>query len=184
MLAEKLKEQTKAAHIELEKALVQKIKSITTIDDYLQILIYFYWFFDPLEANIRRQLEHVLPDINERRKMTWLEEDIQALASAAQPIKPFQELPFVQNQQQAFGTLYVIEGSTLGGQVISKMILQRIPELKDKGLRFFSGYGENTMKMWNEFKDYLNSRPWTTSQEEEIIAAANATFNLFKHSFA
>ena len=39
MLSEKLKENTKVVHIELERILVHKIKSIRTIDDYLEILV-------------------------------------------------------------------------------------------------------------------------------------------------
>lgn len=182
MLSEKLKENTKTAHIELEKVLVQKIKSIRTTNDYLEILVYFHRFFTPLEKAISSQLEKALPDVAQRRKSEWIMEDIQYFDPAHPPISTYPTTPQIDSHSKAIGALYVIEGSTLGGQVICKMISQKLGISTKKGLSFFSGYGEKTGSMWENFKNFINGRNWSEEEEREIIDTANRTFTLFKQS--
>src|SRR5690554_2021543 len=57
VLSEKLKDETKTSHQELEKLLVQKIKRIRVAEDYLTLLGYFYSFYAPLEKEIVSQLK-------------------------------------------------------------------------------------------------------------------------------
>ncbi|NNU33797.1 biliverdin-producing heme oxygenase [Mucilaginibacter sp. S1162] len=90
------------------------------------------------------------------------------------------ELPQITNYLQGFGALYVIEGSTLGGQIISKMVQQHLPVQDGKGLSFFNGYGDKMHQMWGAFKDILNKAAATPEDEQIIIAAANDTFAKFK----
>lgn len=180
MLSEKLKENTKTAHIELEKLLVQKIKSIQAIDDYLEILAYFYRFFAPLEKAIFPQLEEGFPDAAQRRKAEWILEDIHSFKPAYQPVFTSSYTPEVTSLSQAIGALYVLEGSTLGGQVICKMVAQKLDLSQAEGFKFFSGYGEETLPMWDNFKKYINNRSWNTEEENVVIDAANRTFGLFK----
>lgn len=182
MLSEKLRENTKTAHIELEKVLVQKIKSIHTTNDYLEILVYFYQFFAPLEMAIFSQIEAVLPDSAQRRKSEWIVEDFHSLAPSYPPISPYPYIPEINSPSQAIGALYVIEGSTLGGQVICKMVAQRLGISTKTGFVFFSGYGENTSTMWENFKNYINGIKWGVEEEKELIDSANRTFTLFKQS--
>lgn len=137
MLSEKLKEHTKAAHLELEKSLVKKIKSIRHTDDYLEILVHFYRFFTPLEAAIFSQIDTALPDAAQRRKSKWIVEDIQFFAPSHPPISGSPVIPEIDNPPKAIGALYVMEGSTLGGQVICKMIAKQLALLNGQGLRFF-----------------------------------------------
>lgn len=180
MLAEKLKENTKIAHIELEKVIVQKIKSIRSIDDYLEILVYFYQFFAPLEKAILPQLKEGFPDVAQRRKAEWILKDIQFFKPAFRPSYTTSFTPEITSLSQAIGALYVMEGSTLGGQVICKMVAQKLDVSQAEGFKFFSGYGEETLPMWDNFKTYINNRSWNPEEENEVIDAANRTFGLFK----
>lgn len=182
MLSEKLKENTKVAHIELEKVLVQKIKSIRTTDDYLEILVDFYRFFAPLEEAIFSQLDKALPDAISRRKSEWIVEDIHYLEPSYSSVAPYVPIPEIQKHSHAVGALYVMEGSTLGGQLICKMISERLGFLATKGLRFFSGYGESTHAMWASLKKFMDSENWNQEEEMEAVHTANRTFILFKQS--
>jgi len=80
------------------------------------------------------------------------------------------------------GALYVIEGSTLGGTIISKMIKQQLAIPDNKGLSFFNGYGSETEKMWQDFKLFLD-RPLKPAEEAVVIRSANDTFNKFGQWF-
>lgn len=75
------------------------------------------------------------------------------------------------------GALYVMEGSTLGGRYIYKM-LQGHPSLEVPvaALHFFNGYGEATSQRWKSFGAALNSLPL---HQDEIVRSAEETFRLF-----
>ncbi len=177
MLAEKLKEQTLAYHQQLEKKLVSKIKAIQTEADYVKLLMLFYGYFGGLEDVINNFIgPDKLQDYNARRKTQAIANDL-AMLGAKPPAKATGAyLPVIANTAQAFGALYVIEGSTLGGNMISKMIAGKLGITH--GLSFFTGYGANSMQMWGGFKDVINKLP--DSDNELIIEAANQTFLKFK----
>ena len=177
MLAALLKEQTLTQHQQLEKLLVSQIKSVGSRDDYVNLLQLFYTYFGGLEDLINRYISTAqLPDHEQRRKTAALANDIKAFGAQPAAKAAVKDLPQINNVGTALGALYVIEGSTLGGSIISKMISGRIGI--DKGLSFFNGYGETGMQMWGIFKDVLNRRP--ADEEAVIVKAANDTFLYFE----
>lgn len=177
MLAENLKEQTLRYHQQLEKKLVSQIKGLTTKEDYLQLLQLFYGYFGGLEDRINLFIDqNILPDHAQRRKTGAIADDIMALDG--QPVNKAtgDALPEINNAYQALGALYVIEGSTLGGSIISKMVSGKLGLAS--GFSFFNSYGESTHQMWEAFKAILDKQPLET--QPAIIEAANSTFFKFK----
>lgn len=178
MLADNLKDQTLTYHQQLEKKLVAQIKGLQTTTDYLQLLQLFYGYFGGLEDRIKLFINQAqLPDQADRRKTEAIAKDITALGGHPVSKATGDALPEINNAAQAFGALYVIEGSTLGGSIISKMISGKLG--LNNGLSFFNSYGENTHQMWASFKDVLNEQPSET--ETTITEAANNTFLKFKN---
>ena len=91
-------------------------------------------------------------------------------------IEIFSDLPSLDSKERIFGSLYVIEGSTLGGQVISRHLKQQFDLDETNGAAFFSGYGKETGKMWNGYRDAITRFADGEANREEIIAGANETF--------
>ena len=60
-----------------------------------------------------------------------------------------------ENEHEALGALYVIEGSTLGGNVIAKQ-LSKTEGFDGISFHFFGCYQENTGPMWKSFKEALD----------------------------
>jgi len=179
MIADQIKNDTHTHHQALEALMVRQLKSMKSITDYTDILEIFYSYFGGLEQQIKLQLRDDLA-IDQRRKAGDLAADIEYFGALTPDFATGNDLPQIESHLQAIGALYVIEGSTLGGIYISKMISKQL-ELNDaNGLSFFNGYGDNTMNMWTDFKNYLNEQPKNEAEEEEIIAAANETFMKFK----
>jgi heme oxygenase len=81
-------------------------------------------------------------------------------------------------QAAALGSVYVIEGSTLGGQLISRA-LQGVTWLPPKGLTYFHPYGAETGARWRAFQATLRARttPPTQAATEQ---AAVATFECLR----
>lgn len=183
MLSKELKEVTKINHQLLEKQLITIIRSIHNKQDYAKLLFPFYSFIAGLEINIKTHLDlSVLPDYGNRRKSAALANDLHLLGVALPPLPDTNVLPQINDHYQTLGALYVLEGSTLGGKIICKMIQQQL-ELTDMSeLTFFYGYGEETDSMWQRFKDTLNNAQ-NESKKDNIIQSANDTFVLLKQWF-
>ena len=75
------------------------------------------------------------------------------------------------------GAMYVMEGSTLGGQYIAKHLEKTFQFTTGEGNAYFRGYGEHTGEMWNAFKTILIKVP--EDESAEVIAAAKAMFGVF-----
>jgi heme oxygenase (biliverdin-IX-beta and delta-forming) len=181
MLTEKIKTATQQYHQQTEKILIGKMKSMRSLNDYSDILKIFYGYFGGVEQRIDQYINPTnLADYHERRKTAALESDLEALGNTLPRKAGDDDLPAITNYLQAFGALYVIEGSTLGGKIISKMVQQHLAINDGKGLSFFNGYGDDTGKKWSTFQQVLNSLANTPEHENEVIAAANNTFAKFK----
>jgi heme oxygenase len=181
MLAERLKEETLTNHQQLEKMLVGRMKAIRTTQDYIDLLQLFYSYFGGLEKQIDQHLDqNLLPDYAERRKSAALAQDIEALGGTPGKIAGETALPTIHSSLQALAALYVIEGSTLGGKFISKMIAQQLQIINGKGLSFFNSYGPDTEAMWATFKEAVNRQATLPGEQIEVVEAANQTFIKFK----
>lgn len=176
-----LREHTHTAHQALEKTLIPYLKAIRNTQDYLQILKWFYNFYAPLEKEISKNLPaNLLLDFNQRRKSVLLLNDIQSLTGISYLPSATSVNVSISGLPQAFGSMYVLEGSTLGGNAICKLILRNLPDANETNLTFFTGYGSETSAMWEKFKLILNTYPFDNKQKQMVISGANETFDNFK----
>lgn len=81
----------------------------------------------------------------------------------------------VDGAAQVVGVMYVMEGSTLGGQVVDSLVRRRLGE--DTPRRSFVPYGSNARQRWNEFRDAAGTL--TAADTDEAVAAARRTFELY-----
>jgi heme oxygenase len=181
MLTELLKEHTKQPHQELESIIISKIKQLDSRATYAHFLRVFYGYIAAIEQKLNSILsDELLADHNKRRKASLLLKDISELGHSAENVTLTSNIPQIHSAAQALGAMYVLEGSTLGGKYISKMIAGRLALDPETALSFFNGYKEQTEAMWAQFKDTLNSYPLKEASEAEVIEAANQTFMKFK----
>jgi heme oxygenase len=175
MLNEQLKESTQPSHLALEKKMVSMIKRIRTRQDYVKFLKLMYGYYSALEGRVQDYLADV--EISNRRKAQRLLEDIKHFESSSTP-EVCKDLPPITSHAEALGAMYVMEGSTMGGKIIAKMIKGQAGIDGPSGFSFFNGYGEDSAKMWEEFKAFLN-KPLDEMEKLNLILTANRTFNTF-----
>lgn len=180
-----IKRSTKEVHAETELILIPQLKNINSKEDYIQILQTFYSFFAPLEKIIFKFIsEEHISNLKHRRKAFNIESDLIHLKASATGIEYCRQLPPINSLEDAFGALYVLEGSTLGGVHIAKMIKgNKHTNIEDNALSFFLGYGDETEFMWDHFKDQLNHFIRSEQQLRQVICSANETFNTLKAWF-
>ena len=188
MILKKIKEQTQDNHTSLENSpfLRPIAQKSLTLDQYIAILERFYGFFHPLEQKVARfPVERYLPDFSQRRKAGLLMYDLQQIQPHQAATFPIcQDLPTVETLEHAFGCLYVMEGSTLGGKMIYKMVKETLGIDHNKGVSFFYGYGPDTGNKWKNFQQSLESVSSTNSKaDSQMIEAANNTFDKLKNWF-
>ena len=163
----------------MEKSVLGLIDRLHTTKDYSYLLGLFYSYFGGLERLIElREIEKYLPDYDERRKAKLILEDLLALNTSNPEICRQDHLPFIESPFQALGALYVMEGSTLGGVYIVKMIQRKLSG-NENIFHFFSGYGDRNPMMWDRFKKALDN---STVEEEDvalIVSGAEETFHKF-----
>ncbi|HMR18953.1 MAG TPA: biliverdin-producing heme oxygenase [Sphingobacterium sp.] len=180
MINTKIKEATKQAHQELEKTVVLQLKNVRSEADYARVLKNFYAYFHAVEQAVAPYIHSkTLPDITERRNSSYIKKDIEELGSDISEL-PAAHAPEINNLSQAFGALYVLEGSIMGGSYIVQM-LQKYG--MSKGFNFFSGYGAESGKMWQAFTQVMNAVPQTEEDEQQMIQTADETFKRFGNVF-
>lgn len=183
-LSDILKQTTKVNHQELEKLVVKQLRLVKTIEDYIKLLQLFYSYFGGLEDKINLYISPGnLENDFQRRKAARLCEDIKMLGGEIKEKVQNEGLPHIENHLQAYGALYVLEGSTLGGRVIVKMLQRQLNTDEETGFTFFTGYNDKTEEIWASFKELLNKLPQNDNGKEQIIKAANETFLKFKLCF-
>lgn len=178
----RLKAHTHAAHMQLEQnRYAVAIESQTlTRQAYGEFLLKFHRFYTPLEPRLLACGE-LIPlglDYAERQKLPALTRDLHALGidPEAHPVCP--ATPALPNLAAVLGVLYVVEGSTLGGQVIHRQLRALFGEQAPAVTHFFSGYGPLTGPRWKQFGAAVNARV-TPALEPITLEAARETFALF-----
>lgn len=173
-LSQSVKKATQQNHEDVESLLLPVLNAIRSKEDYAAILKMFYGYFTPLEEKINKFITPAeLPDINERRKASAIEHDLGNLPISFTAIPRCTLLPSLASTAQAFGALYVLEGSTLGGKMIARMLAKNKPyPIPEEALSFFSGYGEATGPKWKAFLQQLNLQ----HEKEDVVQAADETF--------
>jgi heme oxygenase (biliverdin-IX-beta and delta-forming) len=79
---------------------------------------------------------------------------------------------------QGLGCLYVLEGSTLGSQIISRRLRDKLQLDERTGASFFNAYGRSTGARWMEFKGFVSASV-KCEDADNIVEAARETFQCF-----
>lgn len=179
-----LKTQTAGQHTALE-AQMDLSRHFSSEQNYRHLLIGFYRVYAPLEDRLEKAVNWQERgwDFEGRKKTPWLEDDLLALGMIHEEIKALpltKDLPEITSLAEALGCLYVLEGSTLGGQFITKVLQRNLPITASAGGRFFAGYQEQTMPQWREFGQWAETQATLDPNlESRAVVAAQQTFDSF-----
>lgn len=177
---DQLRAATSHCHRRLEKrlAISQRLSSRSAYRAYLETLFGFHVPFETAlgEHPVRR----LLPDFDERRKVALLRSDLMALGALPESIAALphcQYVPVLQNEAAAFGSLYVLEGATLGGQVLRRMVEQRLHLTSQSGASYLGSYGSNVGRMWQRFCSLVEDGCSDAGSRVIAASAAVSTFD-------
>jgi heme oxygenase len=174
-LPERLRAETQAQHQQLEAAFALP----RTRQEHRQRTAMFFGFLEPLEREIAVTLGEAHPLTTGRVKSGWLHADLRAHGLSEADIAGLprcDHLPDVSTPEKALGALYVFEGATLGGQIISRHLEKELGYTSGEGYRYFQSYGPETGRRWREFRSFLQ-QPVSASTADHTVATAGETFS-------
>ncbi len=175
-----MRDATRDRHQHLEAAL-QVASCLADRVAYRRLLGGFLGLHETLEARLAecRDLEKETGyRMGERSKVAALRRDLKALGMTDAEIDAlprFAARP-IGSCAAALGVAYVLEGSTLGGQSITRMIGEKSPGLPAE---FFNVYGGQTRERWRSFLECVAALPLTEDNLRAATEAARQTFDDF-----
>lgn len=177
-----LRDATHAQHVAINRrALIEGLTSPGfPMANYLALLRSYAALYREIEPAIDHWLasEPAAFSYSPRRKLPWLLEDLAYFGVSPLAALP-PSVPRIDSWGSLAGVLYAIEGSTLGGQVISRSLHSHLGVEKHTGGRFFFGYGDQTRLMWDEFMAFAAMVATDQTSWSQARAASQACFAMF-----
>jgi heme oxygenase len=176
-IAARLRRETAPEHAAIEAASGILHQGLTC-DEYRKYLERWFGFLAPLEAELQRMKvwDALGLEAAGRGKRQRLESDLAELGSTVCAL-PLSGLPELRGLPEAVGSAYVIEGSTLGGRVLSRHVQSCLGAEVPR--RFLEVYGPATGERWHAFRAALASYAVGRDAQDRVIAGAKSTFRSF-----
>jgi heme oxygenase (biliverdin-IX-beta and delta-forming) len=156
VLFDVLRQRTAPLHDRIEQA-VDLPSRCGSIAGYRALLVQLLAFYRPIESHLAAfDWPAVGLDFDERRKAGLLRADLAALGLTPAQIDAAEACPAVPRPAtlaEAIGCLYVLEGATLGGQVISRQVRVSLGITPANGGSFHFAYGDRGGAMWRAFRE-------------------------------
>lgn len=173
-----LKQATRAEHEGTEDT-VPLMQPELTRAQYVETLQRMYLAVSTWDAwSMEHAPARLLPLLEGRQRSLLMVSDLQqlgvSLPTATAPMK-LPEGPV--SDAEFLGRMYVMEGSSLGGQYIARHVEEVLGLIPGEGDAYFRGYDERTSAMWKAFKDVLAEVP--DDQTETVVQAAREMFRFF-----
>jgi heme oxygenase (biliverdin-IX-beta and delta-forming) len=174
----RLKTETRAAHDRIEAAM-DLDRRIATRDGYRDLLIRFYGFHKAWEEEAADKA-HDRSFFERRRKTQHLIQDLEVLGLKSEDIirlpqcRPLMPLPA---PEAVLGSMYVVEGSTLGGAIIARDVENRLGLTAETGCAYFRSYGRDIAAMWKSFGAVLLEAS-SPEADDLIVESAQKTFTV------
>jgi len=180
-LLARLKSETSHLHSRIEQV-VPLLRPELDRPAYRRYLERLLGYLRPIEAMLAgfaaSWAEYGL-DFEARRKTQLIEHDLLALGRSPEDLSALPlcaDLPAARSLDEAWGCLYVLEGSTLGGQVLLRTLGPRLHLSRSDGLSFLSGYGERTGATWKAFAAAVGDFDAGGCDRPAVVRGACETF--------
>jgi len=180
---QRLKAETKPFHDQVEgKAFSKKIMDGSLSYAQYQELIFgnylFHCVIEEALQNVLSEEEQLKLNLSKRLKKAVLEEELTLMGFHLFDNSQLPEIK-LNDFYEALGALYVMEGSTLGGAMIKKILMKNPTISQQAPLLFYGCYGEMIGKYWKDFVGVMNDLVQTLEQEDKVVKKAIDAFNIF-----
>ncbi|QOV90715.1 biliverdin-producing heme oxygenase [Humisphaera borealis] len=173
-LIDRLRLATAPLHAQVEQTF-EDCFDLRTVEGYVAVLKAFYGFVLPWEQAVHGCGD---PEIQMLMSSRWradrLAADLRHFHHGPDDMPKCSELPALDGGR-LLGSVYVMEGSTLGGLKISKTLEASLGLTTGLGRSYFLGEGARALSRWRDFLVEFD-RLGGVRCEAEIVAGASNTF--------
>ena len=177
----RLRAETRVVHQRLESEL-GLLDGALTAARYRDVLARFHGFYAVLEPRLDRwHRDLAVIDWPARRKLPSLTADLISVGLSSQQVAALPacpSVPRVEDVAQGLGTLYVVEGATLGGQLLVRELSPVVPA---DSLAFFASYGPEVGRRWRHWRRVTDE--WVGDDQargDAVVAQATETFEALR----
>lgn len=203
-----LRNATSDYHRKLEAA-IDWMEAFQSYASYRGLLERFARIVPPLEQAIAGQLaSEPPPEFDASVRTRWLNADLTAVnalmaesgwlsaskraedglreanAPSSAEALTARDFEYIDSPATAIGALYVLEGSSLGGQFLSRQLHDRLQVTPANGGAYFAAYGAATARHWHAFRNWANSQLVDNHSTRRAADAAQLTFARFGKALA
>jgi heme oxygenase (biliverdin-IX-beta and delta-forming) len=175
-----LRAATRADHAALEREM-DLLRPPLERDRFVHALQVFYGFHLAWEPRVASLIDDEAL-LAGRQRLSLIQRDLARLGAAPEASNVF-DLDDVGSRSAAWGSLYVMEGSTLGGQLIAKALRSHAAWAPAEGLGYFDPHGPRTVAMWRALCSALEAAA-PSLDVDAATAAAQLTFRRLTQCFA
>jgi heme oxygenase len=175
-----LRAATGPAHVVLEQNPYTTVLMTphVSIADYITYLQRLYGFVAPVEAIVYPAMHTVVANVPQRIKAHYILEDLRAAGVSEETIRSlpqYDATAFYTTGAEKIAAMYVLEGASLGGNVIFRH-LQKTTGITPEKTAYLTAYGAKTGIMWQQFIEAFTGYVMAQDNADEVISAAAATF--------
>ncbi|WP_203301684.1 biliverdin-producing heme oxygenase [Marinobacter sediminum] len=153
--------------------------------DYLDVLLRFQVGFRELNTYLWSALEgseKFCQYTNQSCRLDALREDVVSI-SGNHRLPDYGRFPEPPSYPQGVAVLYVVMGSSLGGQVIHRVLARKESKNIRCAGRFFSGWPAERACLWKRFLADLEASAVLSHQDAKVALGANRAFDDLSHFF-
>lgn len=188
---EQVRRRTQDVHRSLEELPIWEA-AFSNRRAYAALLDGFLSLVRPADSAVADALGSAAPEgFSATVRSDWLESDRRSIAELdrTSPLREVVDDLSIgaiagSSRSAAVGTLYVIEGSSLGGRVLSKRLQESLGIGPNSGGRYFFGHGAETAAHWCAFLAWLDAMRLDRAGAEAAASAARSVFERFRERLA
>ena len=182
MVLDRLRNETQDLHRRIESAL-DMAAVCADLSAYRRFLSRALGYYRPIETRLARFAWQAAGlEFAPRCKVPLLLADLRALgvdATTLQQLGDCRALPEPVSMAGAFGVMYVLEGATLGGQLMLRMVQSGLGLSPAQGAAFHHGYGLDNGPRWRAFRACTERHLIDPAQCDEAVQMARQTFETY-----
>ncbi|WP_378186577.1 biliverdin-producing heme oxygenase [Aquimarina sp. W85] len=181
-----LKEKTAALHQEVERLndaglIMNHTINVTAYKNLLLENLCAYLTIEKYISDHTTLLPSDMQSFVSMKKSEALRKDLAQIRTESEVnVLTLTEIP---SQMQLIGMLYVIEGSMLGGMMISKQLPHCNALSTINEHHFFGGDNKAHVARWKSFCAIIEANKFTDKAINEAVKGAHTAFNIFKQAY-
>jgi heme oxygenase (biliverdin-IX-beta and delta-forming) len=180
-----LKSSTHDLHRRLDRAscMTRLMATDLSVQEYVEILKKLHALYTAIEQALLVAEQRWGRSVAWQAKAGWLKNDLHALGefsidtSTSTHAEQVFLLRLISSNAGLAGCLYVLEGSTLGGQMIAKRLRSTMGHQVTNALSFFDGYGVDTPSIWGANCARMTA---VLNDNEKIFVACTSAQHVFE----